>query len=211
MRKLLLTTLAVALLSGSIYAQETEKTVSERHQEQKHLGIREGETLEYCTTHWKMEEMMEKHPAMKLMYEKHQKALEREHQQFLRDDATNPEAKAGTVYTIPVVFHVLHQNGLENLSFDQVENAIDILIRDFRLNNTDALSVDTAFTGLPADAEIEFALATIAPDGSCFNGVTRTYSYMTYDGANGGDQVQAIVDGNERRSSRSKERATTFG
>jgi len=181
----------------SFLAQGNGETVAERHAAQKHLGIREGETLEYCTTHWKMEEMFEKNPAMKLLYEKRQKALQREHEAFLKDKSSNPEAKAGTVYTIPVVFHVLHQNGLENISADQVNDAIVVLNRDYRLNNTDASSVAAAFSGVPGDAEIEFALATKAPDGTCFNGITRTYSYLSYDGSDGGDQVQAIVDGND--------------
>ncbi|MFT7612761.1 MAG: PKD repeat protein [Parvicellaceae bacterium] len=203
MRKLILTTLSIALLSGSIFipqsflAQGNGESVAERHAAQKHLGVRQGETLEYCTTHWKMEEMFEKSPAMKLLYEKRQIALERETEAFLKDKSSNPEAKAGTVYTIPVVFHILHQNGLENISSDQVNDAIAILTRDFRLNNADATSVVAAFSGVPGDAEIEFALATKAPDGTCFNGITRTNSYLSYDGSDGGDQVQAVVDGND--------------
>ena len=106
-------------------------------------------------------------------------------------------AERGVVYTIPVVFHVLHQNTAENISFDQIEDAVSILNRDFRLNNTDAGSVHANFIGMPADAEIEFALATIAPNGDCFNGVTRTYTYYTYLGDNGGDQIQAVIDGND--------------
>ena len=197
MRKFLLTTLMIATIGGSYFAQDDNKTVAEKREEQKHLGIREGETLEYCGTHWKMQQMMEKHPAMKLMYEKMQNQLDQDYKSFKEDPDSKPEAKAGVVYRIPLVFHVLHQNGVENISYDQIVDAVDILNRDYRLLNSDAGSVHANFLGMPADAEIEFALATIAPDGSCFNGVTRTYSHLAFDGSDGGDQIQAIVDGND--------------
>lgn len=198
MKRMMLAALALVIMCGGAFAQtDNGKTVAERRAEQKHLGIRDGESVEYCGTHWKLQEMFEKHPAMKLMYEKHQKALEQEYQNFLKDKETNPEAKAGTVYTIPVVFHVIHQNGNENISYEQVQDAVAILNRDFRLQNADAAYVAAGFAGVPADAEIEFALATKAPNGTCFNGITRTEDPITFDGSDGVDQVQAIVDGND--------------
>ena len=50
---------------------------------------------------------------------------------------------------------------------------------------------------MPADVEIEFVLATKAPNGVCFKGITRTNSPMSYQGDDGGDQVSAIVSGND--------------
>ena len=38
---------------------------------------------------------------------------------------------------------------------------------------------------MPADIEIEFQLATKAPNGQCFSGITRTLSPLTNSGANG--------------------------
>lgn len=197
MRKLLLTTILFAVLGSSAFAQGGHQTVAEKRAEQREAGIRPGEEVEYCGTHWKMQEMMEKHPAMKAMYEKHQQSLQKAYEDFEKNPSSNPEAKAGTVYTIPVVFHILHQNGVENISHAQIEDALAVLNRDYRLLNSDASMVHSNFSGMPADAEIEFAFATIAPDGSCFNGVTRTYSYYTFDGSNGSNQIQAIVDGND--------------
>ncbi len=197
MKKLLVATLSFAILTTSVFAQSGEQTVAEKRQEQRHLGIRPGESVEYCGTHWKMQEMFEKHPSMRIMYEKQQKALEREYQEFKKNQDSNPQAKAGTVYTIPVVFHVMHQDGVENISFEQIEDAVEILNRDFRLLNADASSVHVNFAGMPSDAEIEFALATKAPNGDCFRGVTRTNTYLTFVGDDGGDQIQAIRNGND--------------
>jgi len=205
MKKMLMAIAMVASITP-IFAQESDpvspeiarelKEIELRRAEQKGKGVREGETEDYCTTHWKMQEMLAKHPAMKRLFDRHEDALELETIAFEKNKDSNPLAKAGTVYTIPVVFHILHQNGSENISVDQVENALFIMNRDYRLLNADAGSVAATFTGLPADAEIEFALATKAPDGSCFNGITRTYSPLSYDGSSGIAQVQEIVDEN---------------
>lgn len=83
-------------------------------------------------------------------------------------------------------------------------DALAILNRDYRLQNADALNVHNDFkasnpsaTCIPADIEVEFVLATKAPNGTCFSGITRTKSAMTSDGEEGNDQVAAIVAGND--------------
>lgn len=101
-----------------------------------------------------------------------------------------------TVYTIPVVFHVLHNGGSENISREQILDALAILNRDYRKLNLDANNVAPEFQGLPADIEVEFKLATKAPDGTCFNGVTRTQSEISFS-EDGWSQVQTIIDGND--------------
>ncbi|MFN5148939.1 MAG: zinc-dependent metalloprotease [Flavobacteriia bacterium] len=152
-----------------------------------HSNCREGENVEYCITHKKMAEL-KKDPAFLASWEK--------------DQAKNNEAlKAGTekgfIYQIPVVFHVLHNGGVENISDEQIYDALDILNRDFRLQNNDANNVQIDFVGMPTDAEIEFVLATKAPNGTCFKGITRTMSSLSYNGADGYDQVAAIRNGND--------------
>ncbi|MEJ6776405.1 MAG: M43 family zinc metalloprotease [Crocinitomicaceae bacterium] len=102
----------------------------------------------------------------------------------------------GTVYKIPVVFHILHDGGVNNISREQVLDALRILNEDYRLQNPDANMVASVFDGSQADIEIEFVLATKAPDGTCFMGITRTYNPIV---SNDGDlnQVEAIRDGND--------------
>ncbi len=89
------------------------------------------------------------------------------------------------MYVIPVVFHVLHNGGAENISVAQIHDAVDILNRDYRLLNSDANNVQATFQGMPADIEIEFVLATKAPNGQCFSGITRTQNALTNDGSSG--------------------------
>ena len=92
-------------------------------------NVREGETIEYCTQHKKMMELM-KNPAYMKIHMADQAILKR-----AEEDLKNNKQQ-GTVYTIPVVFHVLHSNGVENISRDQIMSSLDILNRDYRLQNT---------------------------------------------------------------------------
>ncbi len=108
------------------------------------------------------------------------------------------------VYKIPVVFHIVHYNGDENISNEQIYDAMKVLNRDFRKLNADTANVDFEFNptnpnpaAIPADIEIEFVLATKAPDGTCFNGITRTVSPTTFSTKDGFVQLQAVMNGND--------------
>jgi len=150
-------------------------------------NAREGEGVEYCHQHKKMAALMQ-NPE----YQYHRMMDSLEEFQL----AKKPIQK-GTVYKIPVVFHVLHNNGVENISDEQIYDAIEKMNRDYRLLNQDANNVHAEFQGMPADIEVEFLLASKAPNGQCFKGITRTLSPMSYQGDDGGDQVAAIIAGND--------------
>ncbi len=160
-------------------------------------NVREGEHVEYCTTHKKMH-ALQSTPGFAAQYAIDQANMAQT-EQNLHDNPPHTRV----IYKIPVVFHILHNNGVENISNDQVMDALAILNRDYRLLNADALNVHNDFkasnpaaTCTPADIEIEFVLATKAPNGTCFNGITRTQNVITSNGEDGGDQVAAIVAGN---------------
>ena len=153
-------------------------------------NCRDGEKVEYCLQHKKLQKMIQQNPAFA-------QSLLDEEQQNAKDHKGDGSVTKGTVYKIPVVFHVLHSGGIENISDEQIFNQMEILNRDFRLQNADASNVQSDFQGMPADVEIEFVLATKAPNGQCFKGITRTLSSMSYNGADGDAQVDAIVAGND--------------
>lgn len=106
-------------------------------------------------------------------------------EQFLKNEAMydrmtpSVDKDGNTVYIIPVVFHVLHQNGPENISDAQIEDGIRILNRDMRKLNADTADVIDLFKPLVSDIKIEFRLATIDPNGNCTNGIDRIYSSRT--------------------------------
>lgn len=87
--------------------------------------------------------------------------------------------KSTTVYTIPIVFHIVHEYGAENISDAQVYDQMEILNEDFRKLNTDISDVVTPFDTLTADARIEFALPSIDPFGNGTTGIEHIYSHQT--------------------------------
>lgn len=78
------------------------------------------------------------------------------------------------VYTIPVVVHVLYNNDNQNLSDEIILSQIDVLNEDFRRLNADKDQTREIFEPVAADAEIEFMLADMDPDGNATTGITRT-------------------------------------
>jgi PKD repeat protein len=173
-------TVSLTLISAIFTFGQNQQTID-------YGNTRDGEHVEYCKTHKKMAERLE-NPEAYAQY-----LLDQEE---LNNVQVDPQSKA-TLYTIPVVFHVLHNGGVENISYEQIIDQLNIFNRDYRRLNDDANNVVSSFTGMPADIEIQFALATKAPDGTCFNGVTRTNSPLSLQGDDGWDQVNAIVEGND--------------
>lgn len=94
-------------------------------------------------------------------------------QQMQKDNAfANVKKTASTLYTIPVVFHIIHSGQAVgtgyNISQAQVNSQVAILNKDYSKTNTDFSTwvQQTAFTSVAADVQIQFCLATIRPDGS---------------------------------------------
>lgn len=86
------------------------------------------------------------------------------------------------VLTIPIVFHILHQKGAENITNEQILDQVAILNRDYRKLNVDQSLVIPEFQSLIGDTRIEFALATKDGFGVCHNGIDRIQSVGTFLG-----------------------------
>ena len=96
--------------------------------------------------------------------------------------------KTGSILYIPVVFHIIHQNGVENISQAQIMNELNILNTDYRKMGRD--SYDSLSTNpLAADMQIEFRLAQYDPNGNKSDGINRIYSTAT---VNADDGVKAL-------------------
>ncbi|MFY0628557.1 MAG: choice-of-anchor J domain-containing protein [Reichenbachiella sp.] len=85
----------------------------------------------------------------------------------------------GVVYTIPVVFHVIHF-GEEigegaNISDEKIMDQILTLNNDYRRLNEDASNTPSDFIPVAADTEISFVLARQDPEGLPTNGIVRTF------------------------------------
>ncbi|MDG1477429.1 MAG: M43 family zinc metalloprotease, partial [Vicingaceae bacterium] len=84
------------------------------------------------------------------------------------------------IYTIPVVYHIIHNNGAENVSKAAIEASIANLNEDYQKLNSDISQVIPAFAGIAADVQVRFRLAHLDPNGNCTEGITRTVSPLTY-------------------------------
>lgn len=157
-------------------------------------NAREGESVEYCRQHTYHADL-QNDPA-------YVQALQ-EDEAIRAQEALNGQPENNNIYYIPIVFHLLHNNGNEFISDEQILDAFEILNRDYMLMNADANNVVNAFnasnpnaTAIPDSACIQFRLATRAPDGTCFSGITHTVSSAT---SNSSDNVRlnAIINGND--------------
>lgn len=98
--------------------------------------------------------------------------------------------------TIPVIFHVLHLYGAENISKAQIEDQMRVLNEDFQLRNPDTANIRDIFRSRAANFNIEFKLAQKVPDITTSDptdsiyteGIMRYHSPLTdepagYDGS----------------------------
>ncbi|MFN4813312.1 MAG: M43 family zinc metalloprotease [Bacteroidota bacterium] len=104
--------------------------------------------------------------------------LEREKLEQETIEFAQRKSSAAT-YTIPVVFHILHLYGTENISDAQIFDAMEVINRDFNKQNADTANTIGAFAGIAANVGIEFKLAKLDPQGNCTNGIDRIYSAYT--------------------------------
>ena len=95
-----------------------------------------------------------------------------------------------------MVFHVIHEGGSENISLEQIEDQMRILNEDFARLNPDTTNTPLCFAEYAGDANIEFRLAKIDPDGNCTQGVTRTFSSLTNGARN---NVKSLIQWDPER------------
>lgn len=131
-----------------------------------------------CGTAEVMAKLFEDHPRYK---ERHQaaventKAIAKAHAQEQQQSHQHSRA----VRTIPVVFHVIYNNSAENLSDNVLNAALQTMNEDFRKMNSDFSNTRSTFQGVAADAEIEFCLASVDPDGNPTTGIVRVQTNKT--------------------------------
>ncbi|REJ80883.1 MAG: T9SS C-terminal target domain-containing protein [Bacteroidetes bacterium] len=128
-----------------------------------------------CFTDQKMKEAVDADPDIL--------RIQQQLEDFTRDYSRNYRQSRpdGTpIYIIPVVFHILHNYGQENISDAQVMDAMRIINEDFNKRNADTTVITPSFQGIAADAQIEFRLANLDPNGNCTNGIDRIVTNKTY-------------------------------
>jgi PKD repeat protein len=135
----------------------------------------------HCGTTEATQELYRQHPELIKQEEAYNAALA----QKIAAKAQQRSASSDQVYVIPVVFHIIHTNGDENIPDANIQDEIDILNRDYRKLNTAEIDLiknktpNSPFDTLASDIRVEFRLAQIDPHGNCTNGIERIYSPLT--------------------------------
>jgi PKD repeat protein len=131
------------------------------------------ETHFTCGSHTQMKKLYAENPGLE---EDYKKLLNR----YKENRVIN--GKSTTVRVIPIVFHIVHEYGVENVSDQQIQDQMTILNEDFLKMNADTNIVIAPFDTIIGDAYIEFRLATLDPWGNCTNGIEHIYNHNTNQG-----------------------------
>lgn len=106
---------------------------------------------------------------------------------YLKNTFIPNKGKSAGVHRIPIVFHVIHNYGTENISDAAILSQLDIMNDHWRKRDADSNTIISEFRQIHDDMEIEFVLAKKDPQGNCTNGITRTVSELTTDGGSSGN------------------------
>ncbi len=119
----------------------------------------------HCGTDAYTEEYFQAHPEKRIEFSDNSRAI------FER--ARHTSARGNEKFIIPVVVHIVHDNGLGNINLEQVQDAIDILNEDYERFNADANETREEFKPFALGAPFEFRLARFDPNGDPTDGVVR--------------------------------------
>lgn len=137
----------------------------------------------YCGTDEMRINTLKQNPEIAKAVIKREAQLENFTQTFVQNFQANNQAQKTTTtsatYIIPIVFHVIHNYGSENISDAQLKDGIDMLNKTFRKQRADTASIVSVFKGIHADCDIEFRLAQKDPNGNCHSGINRIASSLT--------------------------------
>lgn len=132
------------------------------------------------------EKMKREHPEIARYEEEFEQALKQELSH--RNLAKTTNVNDTTYYDIPVVIHIIHDYGQENLSDNAIIDAFNYWASIYVGQNYD----DTAYVIQPfkqyiGNPRIRLHLATKDPDGNPTKGIVRHQSYLT---TNAGDEAK---------------------
>jgi hypothetical protein len=104
-------------------------------------------------------------------------------EKFTKEYGNMVQSKSSQDLVIPIVYHIVHDNGEENISDAQIHESIVQINEDFTAVNSGLADVHENFTSLIADVGISFRLADLDPNGEPTTGINRIQSELTYNGS----------------------------
>ncbi len=142
-----------------------------------------GQTVQPCNTFEMLQTYKQQHPEIIGI----EKQLEAETINYLSKHGSSARSKTTSVhhdtdwYDIPVVVHIMHDNGAEIIPDYKVYELIKEMNRFYSLQY-DYSAVIPAFKKYVGKAKIRFHLATKDPNGNRTKGITHRTTYLTYGG-----------------------------
>ncbi len=137
------------------------------------LHLKAQNTVLNCGSDELHSQLLNKNPEYKAKYQKYEKEILRYQERDL-SERENPS------YVLPVVVHIIHNGGAENISDTEVQTGIDNLNEAYA--NTGYYDPSTG-----VNTGIQFCLAQRTPNGNATTGITRTKSSLTNLNANSQD------------------------
>ncbi|MBR9923364.1 MAG: hypothetical protein GYB31_21230, partial [Bacteroidetes bacterium] len=122
---------------------------------------------EFCA-HQPIMKMAATNPAWQNLHEQ----IEKDIYDYFQQNPSGQDLTAPAIYTLPVVVHIIHDNGAENIDDATVLDGIQHLNDAFA--NVGYYDPNTG-----VDTEIQFCLAKRDPDGNATTGINRVVSPLT--------------------------------
>lgn len=144
------------------------------------LYVAPARAQEKCATDHIHQHMMDSDPHYRQYFENKDLALR----------ADGDVARSTSTLTVPVMVWVFHNDGPENISREQVLDAIDVLNEDVQRLNSDTSNTSNTFKPVAGVGNIEFKLATVGPTGECTDGIVRVRTALT---ANAPNEIKNLV------------------
>lgn len=120
--------------------------------------------------------------------------MQRDEQYLQQIIAANQNSRSSnTVYTIPVVVHVVWKTSSQNISDQQILSQIDVLNEDFGHRNADTSSIPSVWRSISGASNFQFCMARIDPNGSSTNGIERRQTTVSSFSTN--DDVKHYATG----------------
>src|ERR1035437_2938467 len=135
----------------------------------------------HCGSTEARQELIKSDPDLLKRYE----AMEHYTREYI---AEHKNEKSDQLYIIPIVFHVIHEYGPENISDQTIYAEVTTLNRDYKGMDAQISQVISQFVPIIANCNFEFRLAKIDPQGNCTSGIDRVYSNRT----NYGDEFSKL-------------------
>jgi len=137
-----------------------------------------AQNIQPCATYDAMEQVFANFPEARARYEKEQDELKKA--TIAYETSLQMGSKVAAVqYTIPVVFHVLHMGGPENISDAALISALAQINSDYAKAGSDVGTISPLFSSLYINSDIKMMLAHKDPMGNCTSGIVHYYNTNT--------------------------------